>query len=212
MQVFIIDNAHRLNSDSSNALLKVLEEPPKHNLIILITSKPRLLFNTISSRCKVIRFYVLPRQKLELILKNDYACDAQTAHFLAFYAEGSLGEALKLSAGQIMQKKNDLLDNFVFSSKPGQGFARISAKEDARFYLNLFAATMRDVYLVKAGLGADQMINADRAPEISKIAQRLTFNRIEGICSGISESIGYLESNINIRLLLNNLGAQLWQT
>ena len=212
MQVFIIDNAHRLNPDSSNALLKVLEEPPKHNLIILVTAKPRLLFNTITSRCKVVRFYGLPRHELKRILVNDYSCDEQTAHFLAYYAEGSLGEALKLSAEEIMQKKNSLLDDFIFSAKPGTGVSGAQTKEEMRLSLNLLAAAFRDIYLVKAGALAEEMINFDRRDELAKLAGRLTFVRIEDILSGISQSIEHLEDNINIRLLLNNLGAQLWQT
>ena len=212
MQVFIIDNSHRLNPESSNALLKVLEEPPKHNLIILVTSKPRVLFNTISSRCKVVRFYALPRHDLERILSDDYSCDPQSAHFLAYFAEGSLGEALKFSQEQVMQRKNSLLDDFVFSAKPGLGFSGIQSKEEMRFSLNLLATAFRDIYLVKVGALPEEMINLDRKEELFKVADRLSFTRIDGILGCISESIEYLESNINIRLLLNNLGAQLWQT
>ena len=111
-----------------------------------------------------------------------------------------------------MQKKNSLLDDFIFSAKPGTGVSGIQTKEDMRFSLNLLAAAFRDIYLAKAGASLEEMINFDRKVELSEIAGRLTFARIEDILCCISESIGYLENNINIRLLLNNLGAQLWQT
>ncbi len=64
MKVFIIDNAHRLNPDAANSLLKLLEEPPKHSLIILITHKPQAIFKTVLSRCKVIKFAPLARTNL----------------------------------------------------------------------------------------------------------------------------------------------------
>ena len=61
MKVFIIDNAHKLNSEAANALLKILEEPPKDSVIILITHKVQTIFKTVLSRCKQIRFASLAR-------------------------------------------------------------------------------------------------------------------------------------------------------
>lgn len=55
-KVFIIDSAERMLPSSANALLKTIEEPPAHTLIILVTSAPDKLLPTIRSRCQVVRF------------------------------------------------------------------------------------------------------------------------------------------------------------
>ena len=71
--------------EAQNALLKVLEEPPKSSLIILISDKPSLLFKTVLSRCKALKFAALRRQQLKKIFREDYLLDENTAHFLAFF-------------------------------------------------------------------------------------------------------------------------------
>ena len=116
MKVFIIDDAHRLNPESANSLLKILEEPPSKSLIILITHKPQNIFKTILSRCKVIRFSPLAITRLEDVLIKDYLIERAAAHFLSFYAEGRLGLALRLKDTKIFEEKNKIFDSFMHSA------------------------------------------------------------------------------------------------
>jgi len=53
----IINQAETLNSEAQNSLLKTLEEPKGKTLIILIVTRPEILFETIRSRCHILRFY-----------------------------------------------------------------------------------------------------------------------------------------------------------
>ncbi|MCD6228790.1 MAG: hypothetical protein DRP68_05455 [Candidatus Omnitrophota bacterium] len=55
-KVLIVNNAHNLTEEASNAFLKTLEEPPNDSLLILISSRPDMIFPTILSRCKKIYF------------------------------------------------------------------------------------------------------------------------------------------------------------
>src|SRR3989344_3187949 len=57
MKVYIIDEAHMLTTEASNALLKTLEEPPAHAMFILATTAPEKLLDTIRSRSTLINFY-----------------------------------------------------------------------------------------------------------------------------------------------------------
>lgn len=54
-KIVIISQAHNLNTESQNALLKTLEEPGDNNHILLTTNRPSKLLNTITSRCHLIR-------------------------------------------------------------------------------------------------------------------------------------------------------------
>src|SRR3990167_6143081 len=55
-KVYIIDEAHMLTTEASNALLKTLEEPPSHVVFILATTNPEKLIETIRSRAVNINF------------------------------------------------------------------------------------------------------------------------------------------------------------
>ena len=92
-RVFLIDEADKLNDASANALLKVLEEPPRTSHLILITARPAMLLPTILSRCQMIRFSPLTPAEIEShLVKNDI--DVKTARLRARAAGGSIGRAL----------------------------------------------------------------------------------------------------------------------
>ena len=55
-KIYIIDEVHMLTTQAFNALLKTLEEPPKHVIFILATTEPNKIPLTISSRCQKFQF------------------------------------------------------------------------------------------------------------------------------------------------------------
>lgn len=96
-RVAIIDAADELNGPAANALLKMLEEPPRGAIIFLVAHRPARLLPTIRSRCRTLRFSSLPAEVMGDILRGlDAAGDPDR---LAALSAGSVGEALRL-AGQ----------------------------------------------------------------------------------------------------------------
>jgi len=211
IKVFIINDAHRLNPEAANSLLKILEEPPKDSLIILVTHKPQKIFKTVLSRCKVIRFSPLAVAALEDVLIKDYFVERLSAHFLSFYSEGRLGLALRLKDSKIFEEKNRIFDSFVLSDKPLDRNLTGQSKEQLRSFLNILASWFRDIYLLKAGMPDRELIHLDRQNDLIRLKQEFSFKQLDGVLTAISESMFYLESNINSKLLMHNLGAQLWK-
>lgn len=101
----IIDQAHRLNQSSGNALLKSVEEPPKDTVFILLTPSLHSMLKTIISRCLVISIPPLRPEKLAEILSID------KNHPLLPYADGSVS-ALRyyLSIEEQLGSLKQLLD------------------------------------------------------------------------------------------------------
>jgi DNA polymerase-3 subunit delta' len=64
-RVFVIADAERMNEESQNALLKTLEEPAPYVHLMLITSEPAALLETVRSRCQPVRFAPLPDDAVE---------------------------------------------------------------------------------------------------------------------------------------------------
>ncbi len=82
----LIDNAHLMNLQAQNSLLKVLEEPPQDTLIILITEYPRVLLPTITSRTFCFKFSFVPQEEIAESLSDKEA---------AFLSVGRPGLAIK---------------------------------------------------------------------------------------------------------------------
>ncbi len=211
-KVFIIDNAHQLGAEASNALLKILEEPPGEVSIILVSAKSALLFKTIVSRCRIIRFYPLARSGLAEILEGDYNLDALTAHFLAYFCEGRLGCGVELKDTDILKEKNNVINEFALFSRPNTAWAAIERKDAIRNYLNILASWFRDIYMLKIDLPQTELIHLDRKADLLEAAKRYNFSDLEVIMNFLSDFLRYLEENINPKLLLSNLRMELSKT
>ena len=69
-KVYIIDEVHMLTASAFNAVLKTLEEPPRHAIFILATTEPQKIPATILSRCMRFDFKLIPRKDLEGLIKS----------------------------------------------------------------------------------------------------------------------------------------------
>lgn len=207
-KVFIIDNAHRLTAEASNALLKVLEEPPTNSLLILITDKPMKLFKTVISRCKTVKFNALERAVLKNILKNDYHVNNEVAHFLSFYCEGRIGCALALKDTPIVAQKNAVIDWFIFSKKNSLHHGG-QTKDDVLQDLFILSTWFRDMYMYKSGMSFDELINFDRRQDLSKVAENVSFQELGNAIDFIATAMQRLDQNVNLKLLLNTMESEL---
>ena len=87
-KVYIIDEAHMLTTEASNALLKTLEEPPRHVMFILATTNPEKLIETIRSRCQIIHFKKASPEELErslarIVKGENYKVDKEGLRLIA---------------------------------------------------------------------------------------------------------------------------------
>jgi DNA polymerase-3 subunit gamma/tau len=100
-KVYIIDEVHMLSQGAFNALLKTLEEPPKHVIFILATTEPHKLPATILSRCQ--RFDFKRVSVKNMVIRMDYICkemnitiEEKALELVAKKAEGALRDALSI--------------------------------------------------------------------------------------------------------------------
>ena len=109
IRMAIIDDAEALGIPAQNALLKTLEEPPGHAIIIMVTSSERALLDTVRSRMRIVRFPALHAAELEAILAAHGVTDKARARALAMLARGSAANAIALADGDEPPMK-ELLD------------------------------------------------------------------------------------------------------
>lgn len=95
-RVIVIDGAEYLNRSSQNALLKILEEPPKKTVLILTTSQPGAFLPTIRSRCRMVPMKSLSENVLgKLIDKMIPAISLPEKNALTRLSDGSIGRAMQ---------------------------------------------------------------------------------------------------------------------
>src|ERR1700758_1223572 len=97
-RIVVVDGADEMNRNAANALLKILEEPPRRGLLLLISHSPGRLLPTIRSRCRRFSLTALARPMLTTLLEH-YRPDLEKveAKALAELSEGSIGGALELA-------------------------------------------------------------------------------------------------------------------
>jgi len=112
----VIEDAHMMTQEAANALLKVLEEPPKNSLLVLISDKKELIPATVLSRCSEVRFSGLSEENAKKVIMENSDADEKTAGFLARFSQGSVGralESLKTGFQERQTAPNEILKNLT---------------------------------------------------------------------------------------------------
>ena len=167
-KVVIINNSHNLGRDASNALLKVLEEPPGKSVIFLISHFQKMLLPTLTSRCQAWRFRPFKKNEILDYLNRDpegvppragpYGArekiNKERAYLIAKMAGGSLGLAVKLSDNFNNFQKNANLLNKLARADYKERFdtvKKISADSDE------LKKTVEDWFVYSASLSSKRV-------------------------------------------------------
>lgn len=117
-KVYIIDEVHMLTTGAFNALLKTLEEPPKHVIFILATTEVHKVPPTILSRCQRFDFKNIETKDMveklnEIIASEQIAIEPEAVQAIAENAEGGLRDAISLLDQAISYADNDITEEDV---------------------------------------------------------------------------------------------------
>lgn len=108
-KIYIIDEAHMLTAEASNALLKTLEEPPMHIIFILATTNPEKLIDTIRSRTTIVSFTKATISEIVRSLRRvtqgeSINASEESLEIIAKNADGSFRDAIKILEQLIAEK------------------------------------------------------------------------------------------------------------
>jgi DNA polymerase III subunit gamma/tau len=114
-KIVILDEAHQLTDEASNALLKTLEEPPERVVFILATTQPEDLVDTIKSRAQIFQFRSLTFQEISealthIVKEEKLRIEPGAVAVLARAAEGSLRDGLSLLEQAIAYCGDEITD------------------------------------------------------------------------------------------------------
>ena len=116
-RIAIVDDAETMNTESANALLKTLEEPPPGSLLILLATSPEAILPTILSRVQPLHFRPLSAAEVEkLLLASDDELSKQEVTEIAALAAGSLHTARQLLDRDIRNLRTQAIE--IFQAHP----------------------------------------------------------------------------------------------
>ncbi|XQP55401.1 MAG: DNA polymerase III subunit gamma/tau [Mycoplasmoidaceae bacterium] len=145
-KVYIIDEAHMLTTQAWNALLKLVEEPPKHVVFIFATTEMHKIPGTILSRCQCFRFNkILHSDMVKMLTKvckaENIKCDLDALKIIADIADGSARDALS-----ILEQTATYGDNTINVQDIYKVYGLLSPKEMVDFINLLTTQNSQDIF------------------------------------------------------------------
>ncbi len=205
-RVAIVSEAHRMNPEAGNAMLKILEEPPEQTLIVLTTPQTSDLLPTIVSRCQHIRFQPIARKRLAQILIEAHGVAPERAQVLAGAAGGSLSRALAMKDADWEQRRNAVIDIFEDLlrgpvARP-LAFAEILAadNETLETSLEILAIYLRD--LAVGRFQPQLIVNRDLAERIEQDCRRHRVENAMRMIEAVERAQKRIRAHGNSRLAL----------
>jgi DNA polymerase-3 subunit delta' len=205
--------------EAANSLLKVLEEPPEHTSLILLTENPQELLPTIRSRAVVHRLGAIPAADLEALLaKRRPELNSRDRALAARLAEGAVGRALSIDLGVFVASRQDaliLLRTALRDPDYSQLFhatesyrAGADGQQKTLNLLRALSSLIEDLLLVVAG--TPQLIrNLDLEAEIARMAQGLSVDWIDGASQALVKVEQGMRRNLLRSLSLDAMAVSL---
>jgi DNA polymerase-3 subunit delta' len=231
-KVFVVNEAERLNDESQNCLLKVLEEPPGYCTIILLCTRMERLLPTTKSRCRMIRFSRIDQQRIIDRLKA-MNLDREKAEYFAHLADGSLGRAcqwaqLELAGANLYQIKKELLislstyklaDSLELAEQLLSKAKKIAAaweeldeatsktdlnRRAQKTLIQIIISALYDAMKLHVA-GPQSFINSDQKEQIKSIANRFSAEQSAEKIADAYKTMHWIESNVNEKLIFEQL-------
>jgi DNA polymerase-3 subunit delta' len=192
----------------SNILLKTLEEPPLHTVIILLANNSRLMLPTILSRCQPVRFNPLP---IPLVLKwllENKGFNKTEALLLASLSEGSPGKALEIQEGIRQIPREELLKNWVglksiSIERMGSWVESLpSQRENLLLMLEVAKTMLRDLVMLKTLKKELKLIHSDLLHVMEPIAMKWSLSSLLKRTEILHQTTLAIRANANTSLAL----------
>ncbi len=207
-RVCILTAADRMAPHIPNTLLKTLEEPPLHTVIILLANNSRFILPTILSRCQPIRFHPLPVPLVSKWLREGSGFDEAEAHLLASLSEGSPGRALEIQEEIRQIPREELLKEWVglkalSLERIGSWVGSLpSQRENLLLILEVAKTLLRDLVIVKTLKKGKNLMHSDLAPIIEAMTPERSLSSLLKQMETLHQTIIEIRANANTSLAL----------
>lgn len=201
-KVYIIDEVHMLTTEAFNALLKTLEEPPKHAVFVLATTEPHKLPATILSRCMRFDFRLVPDKTIAALISQIYdelgkKYDDEAILAIARAGEGSVRDALSVADLCVSYTNEKLTYNDVIAVL-GASDSRVTARLVENIFKGESGKVLEDIdELVDLGKGVG-VLNKDVSAHLRDVMVAKTCKNAREILSLPESEFALIEKNAEL--------------
>jgi DNA polymerase-3 subunit delta' len=213
-KIMVIWQPEKMNLDTSNKLLKILEEPPEKTIFILVSNQTEKLIDTIISRVQQIPFYSCSEQEITEALIYNYKINAELAKQTAILANGNYGEALSLLVNN--EESVSFLENFqtfmrvALKFDPGKALTWVddnaaSGREKQKQFLQYALEVFRDCLMHNFGEKNLVRLSGAEKQFLEKFAPFINQKNYEKLITEFNDNYYYIERNANPKILFLDL-------
>ncbi len=208
-RVVIIQDAQKLKEEGANAILKVLEEPPKGNIFILLVPESQMLLPTIVSRCCHVRFQPLGDDIVSDYLVRESGISPEAAAGIARLAAGSLEKARWLTEEERVSGWKKVVENMEkLDGLPIVDLFPMVAewtknREAVEQGLECIRLWIRDIVLFR--LAENHPLTFELNDRTREAAMRIPSERLFLLYHDIEQAMQNLKVNANLQMTLEGV-------
>ncbi len=205
----------KMNQETANRLLKMVEEPPEKTLFLFITHAPEKVLQTIFSRCQSVRVLPLSREEVVGTLVRKLAISPKEAEAKAVLSGGSVGNAMSMIGDQedynrYMDLFSDLMNavvsrNLAAALECGEMMSSLDSREKQKEFCTFATDCIRKIFMTRQNL---QNI-AGILPQEQEFYERVASKCSDGFCtksvSNIEKVVSMIDRNVNSKILFCDL-------
>jgi len=212
-KVYVILNGEKMTQQAQNALLKTLEEPPGHSVIIITTNNIKSLLPTIISRCQLLKLKPQGVEKVREYLVGEFGIDENEARVTATFSNGLVETAIRLYNNEefkIRRLKAIEITGKLLSSRTMDILNEIEFFNNEKSYIeeiiDILIYWYRDILVYKETSNEQLIINSDQLSNIYFQVRKIENTSIikEAILM-LEEKKQQIKGNVNYSLAMETM-------
>lgn len=210
----------KMNADTANRLLKIVEEPPEKTLFLFITHSPEKVLQTIFSRCQIFRVPPASKEEVARVLEERFNVTKDQARIQAALSGGSTGVALSLLGDREDYSKNmDLLADLLNGAlerdlsrtlEAAENIASLPSREKLKGFCIFAGDCVRKIYMIREGMSSISNAAEQELPFLTGIARGCGDAFCPKALGYFDKAASLIERNVNQKIVFCDLADRIF--
>ena len=205
----------KMNQETANRLLKMVEEPPVKTVFLFITHAPEKVLQTIFSRCQSLRVLPLEKEQVQAVLEEKMGVAPSEAQAKAALSGGSVGVALSMIGDK--EEYNRFMDMFADLMRAlvgrdlssaldcGEAIASLESREKQKAFCTFAGECIRKIFMLQQKLPQLAGVPEEEEAFYAEMAQKCGRKFCSKTITNIEKVAYMIDRNVNSKILFCDL-------